>query len=413
VHTVRSQNRGMQLGKIMGFACTTLCMLVTACAQPEQSPRTPRQESARTSAAIAALRESRFADALRESDSALGADPRDARAAAVRAIARYQRAIETLVKELLAVLDRGVELKFLDHEQGRKIWLAFSGELEAVDRDLATVSADPAFSLELCVACLSYDWNGNGRLDARDRRMLELEYDATGKHLDEGDARRRPTYRFDVGDAYWGRAMISFQRAAVELVLAYRWSELDKLMGDSSPAVTIKLVDRGRVTKARELLLAGLGFSAQERDAYLAETDDDREWVPSPRQNNYAMPLAVDDQLYATWAALLGDAHRLLASHEGVRFREVAELFGDPGDADKLPDAYLDLGRMFRDPTDIVIDFRKEDASGEMLRGLLGNGFAKQMRASPLVARLRHMREQLERGEDTLDRKLRYLIWLN
>jgi hypothetical protein len=35
------------------------------------------------------------------------------------------------------------------------------------------------------------------------------------------------------------------------------------------------------------------------------------------------------------------------------------------------------------------------------------------MRPSPLVGRLRRMQDELEHGEDTLVRKLRYLIWLN
>ncbi len=403
----------MQLGKIRAFACGWLCTLVTSCGQPEPPPRAPRRDPVHTRSAIAAIRESRFADAVRESAAALSDDPRDSQAAAVRAVARYQRAVEALVKELLDVADRGDQFKFLDHERGRKIWLAFLGELEAIDRDLEIVAADPAFSLELCIACWRYDWNGNGRIDGRDNRMLELEFDGHGDDLAEDDPRRRPTYRFDVGDAYWGRAMISFQRALVELVLAYRWSQLDKLFLDDHSAVTIELIDRGRVTKARELLIAGLGFSAQERDAYLAETDDDREWVPSPRQKSYAMPLTVDEPLYATWSAILGDTHRLLSSQEGIRFKEVAELVGDPGDADKLPDGYLDLGRMFREPTNIVLDFRRDVTPEAALRGVLGNGFATKMRASPLVARLRHMREELERGEDTLGKKLRYLIWLN
>lgn len=388
--------------------------VLAGCGQPEQTPRAPGRAGAHTQAAASALRASHFADAVREADAALASDERDSQAAAVRAVGRYQRAGEALVRELGAVLDSGENLKFLDHEKGRLVWRTFLGELEQVDRDLAVVAADPGFSLELCIACWKVDWNGNGRIDGRDNRMLELEFDGKGGSLDEDDPRRRPTYRFDVGDALWGRAMISFQRAAVELVLAYRWSELDKLWGpDDAQALTIKLIDPGRVKHARELLIAALGFSSQERAAYLAETDDDREWLPNPRQKSYAMPLEVDDGLYATWAQVISDVHRMLSSQEGVGFREVARLFADANDAEKVPDAFLDLGRMFREPTDIVIDLRRAAAPEAMLRGALGNGYANQMRASPLVARLRHMKEALDRGEDTVERKLRYLFWLN
>jgi hypothetical protein len=393
-----------------------LCAIavLVACGQPEPVPRAPGPTGTHTLASITALQASQFADAGREASAALAADARDSQAAAVRAVSRYVGAGETLVRELSKVLDSGEQLKSLDHEKGRLVWRAFLADLEQIDADLAIAAADPGFSLELCVACLRVDSNGNGRHDSRDNRMLELEFDGKGGSLAEGDPRRRPTYRFDVGDAQWARAMISFQRAAVELVLAYRWSELDKLWGrGDSEMITIKLIDPGRVKHARELFIAALGFSSLERDAYLAETDDDREWVPSPRQRSYAMPLEVDDALYATWTQVISDVHHLLASQEGVRFREVVQLFADSGDEEKVPDAYLDLGRMFREPTDIVIDLRRSANPEVFLRGVLGHGYAETMRASPLVGRLRHMKEALERGEDTIDRKLRYLFWLN
>jgi hypothetical protein len=360
-------------------------LLVVACGQPEPKPPRPTSES---------------------------------QAAADRAIKRYQQAATTLVDQLGTVVDKAEGLKFFDHEQGRAAWRTFLTELDAVDRELAIVAADPGFALELCLACIEYDWNRNGTIDDRDRKMLELELDGSGGELPDGDPRRRPTYRFDRGDALWARAMIAFQRAAVELVLAYRWSELDKLFlsrGDDFARMTIALIDRGRVTHARELVLAGLGYADQTREAYLAETDDDREWVPNPRQKSYAMPLAVDPALYATWAAVTSDVRRMLESKEGISIREAATVIIGARDAAELPNAFVDLGRMLREPTDIKLDFdeRAPQKYERLLRGLLGHGYAESMRASPLVGRLRHMKEDLERGQDTLDRKLRYLLWLN
>ena len=66
-----------------------------------------------------------------------------------------------------------------------------------------------------------------------------------------------------------------------------------------------------------------------------------------------------------------------------------------------------------------MIDFDKldhtMDAAGAetVLRGLIGNGYQTKMHPSPLVSRLRAMKTQLDRGEDTFERKLRYLLWLN
>lgn len=397
-----------------------LCVVavLSACAPSDQAPQPPRQDPARSAAAVRATQAGQFDVAQREADVVLRAEPRDATAAAVRAIARYQRAGETLVIKIGEVIERGENLKFLDHEQGRRVWLSFLGELEAIDRDLAIAATDPRFALELCLACWEKDWNRSGEIDDRDRRLFELEFDGKGGELAVGDPRRRPTFRFDIGDVLWARAMISFQRGLVELVLAYQWSELDKLFsGNDEQRLVIKLVEPRRVKRARDLFIAGLTFSGQERDAYLRETDDDREWLPNPRQKSYAMPLAVDDKLYATWAAVLGDVQRMLTSTEGISLREAAALVLGNDDAQLMPNAYVDLGRMLREPADIVFDLRdggsKSASIERIMRGLLGNGYAESMRASPLVGRLRHMRNELERGEDTVDRKLRYLFWIN
>lgn len=389
--------------------------LLVACGQPEPKAPQPRSEA---SPAVNAVRQGNFDLALRESSAELARDPQSSQAAAVRAIARYQRAGSDVVAELQAVARGGERLKFLDHERGRAAWLAFLGELEAIDRDLEVVAADRSFALELCVACWEHDWNRNGRIDDGDRRMLDLEYDGKGGELPPGDPRRKPTYRFDRGDALWARGMLSFQRAGVELVLAFRWSELAKLFrGDDALDVTIPLVDPGRANHARELVLAALAYADQTRAAYLAETDDDREWVPSPRQKSYAMPLGVDADLYATWGAVVGDLRNLLDSKEGIPIRDVAAMFVGARTAVAFPNAYLDLGAMLREPTDIVIELDEKLPHPQMyeqlFRGVLGHGYKVSMRASPLVGRVRHMKGQLERGEDTLGRKLRYLFWLN
>lgn len=403
---------------INGMRSSVLFALVVACTPPQAQQPT---HSADASAAVSELRAARFPEAERASASILKTDRKNSTASAVHAIAIYDQSIEKLVHELTAVVEGGEGFKFFDHERGRAAWQKFLDDLEVVDLDLQAAAADPAFSLELCLACWdNHDWNLNGHVDERDKKMFELEFDGKGGDLADGDPRRRPTYHFDVGDIYWARAMVSFQRAFVELVLAYRWSELDKLLGRGNPGkVTIKLVDAGRVHQARELILAGLAFSEQERQAYLAETDDDREWVPNPKQGNYAMPLEVDAKVYELWAAILGDVNRLLASQDGLPLHDTAVALIGAYDASSLPAAYIDVGAMLRDPTDIVLDLddtkHDDDAktSERMLRGLLGHGYAQSMRASPLVARLVHMKDQLDRGEDTFERKLRYLIWFN
>jgi len=383
------------------------------------APKGPRDPAP---GAVAALQAGKFAEAVQQADRTLAQDARSSRAAAVRAIAAYQISGHELFRSLSEIIEQAERLDAFDHPGGRAAWQAFLTKLEAIDRDLAVAAADPGFSLELCIACWEADWNHNGQVDDRDRRLFEIEFDGKEGDLPEGDPRRRPTFRFDVGDVVWARAMIAFQRAAGELVLAYKWSELDKIfqINWQLPRLVIRLHDPARVKRARELVIAGLGHADRCREAYLAETDDDREWVPSPRQKNHPMPLGVDDALYRTWAAVTGDVRRMLKSEEGISMREVVGLAEDDM-VTRTPDAYLDLGRMLAEPKDIVIDAAallgrdEPDAKGveQLLRGVLGNGFQTKMKPSPLVGRLRAMKEQLDRDEDTFERKLRYLLWLN
>ena len=396
--------------------------VLLSCGSPAAPVRTPEQLAAANAAAavaVTALQASQFEDAVKDAAGVLASDPHNARAAAVRAIATYVLAGHGLIEELGGIIEKAERLEFFDHAGGRAAWQGFLGKLEAIDRDLAVAAADRTFSLELCLACWERDWNRNGRIDERDRKLFELEFDGTGDDIPEGDPRRRPTFRFDTGDADWGRAMIAFQRAAGELVLAYRWSELDKLLhAHDAPNLVIKLTDKARVTRARQLILDGLGFADRCREAYLAETDDDREWVPNPRQKSHPMPLEVDDAVYQTWAGVTGDLRRMLNSEDGLSIRELARVAGDDLAA-RVPDGYIDLGRMLAEPEDIAIDLthilQKPDVATveQILRGLLHNGYQAAMRPSPLVGRIRQMKDQLSRGDDTFERKLRYLFWLN
>jgi hypothetical protein len=172
---------------------------------------------------------------------------------------------------------------------------------------------------------------------------------------------------------------------------------------------------------AGELALVALGHAERCRKAYLAETDDDREWVPNPRQRDHPLPLPVDAALYDTWAGVLDDLAGLISGETGLSVAELAQL----GDHQwpKPPGGFIDIGAMFRDPKTIVLDLGSigarldgepdAAASEALLRDVLGGYYVESMKPSPIVSRLARMKGELERDQDTLERKLRYLLWLN
>jgi len=410
----------------VALALALALAVVAGCGGASAPVRSPTERDRDSAAAVSALRGAKFAAAAEQATQVLARDPGNSRAAAVRAIATYQAAGSRLRDDLLS---EGLSL--LDRTTARTVGERFTQQLVAVDRDLAVAAADPAFSLELCLACWEHDWNHSGEIDDADRTLFEIEFDGDTGELPEGDPRRRPTFRFDTGDVEWARAMITFQRAAMEIVLAYRWSEVGKLFmssgGESSGhRIVIHLEDAPRIQRARTLILDGLRHADRCRAAYLAETDDVREWVPNPRQHDHPIPLAVDAALYQTWAEVASDVRRLLESTEQVSLRQLAAL-GDRDSSAFVPDAYLDLGAMLREPADVTIDLdlvEKIDNVGhtpaavlpiaeKLLRGVLGKGYAAAKKVSPLVGRLERMKRELSTGTDTLERKLRYLLWLN
>ena len=397
-------------------ALALLALLGSACA-----PSLAQRENA-AQPALDALRASKFADARKAAQQVIGHDSGNPYARVVDAIARYRETMHNLVTDIGAL---AISL-FQFHELNDRILrLSIEGadkELAAVDDDLVKAAAFPDLEFDLCLACWEVDWNRNGSIDDRDRRLLEIELDAKGEELPEGDARRRPTFRFDHGDVLWARAMVAFQRAAMNIVLAYAWSDAGKAVPalmKTEGLFTIKLDRPERMAEARRLLTLGLDMADACRKAYLAETDDEREWLPNPRQKNHPMPLPVDDELYRTWELIVGDLRRLLNGEEGLSVTDLAQL----GDHkwDNPPRGFLDLGGMLAKPKDVTLDMtaisnRHKDAEENpesLLRDVLGPYYRADMKPSPLIGRLSRMKAEIDHGKESTERKLRYLLWLN
>ena len=50
---------------------------------------------------------------------------------------------------------------------------------------------------------------------------------------------------------------------------------------------------------------------------------------------------------------------------------------------------------------------------GINLRDIFGDKYVEDMTPTPLIKRLNRMKSEIDRGEESLERKLRYLLWLN
>lgn len=396
--------------------------LSLGCASPALEGARVASESDRGAAAqaIAALQQGRFDEAEKLARQSTAADGENPYPRLVGAVVRYKRAMHQLALDGETLVIGGLEAGAINQKYLKVALGDAESELAAVEADLAVVAETRGFSMELCLACWEIDWNANGRVDHRDRLLLQIEQDESGEPIPEDDPRRKPTFRFDDGDIPWARAFVSFQRAALDVLLAYDWSEAAAIARgrrDRPGKIVVRLVDRDRIAQARTRVLEGLAFSDASRRAYLAETDDDREWVPNPRQKSHPMPLPVDSALYDTWEGVVGDVRRLVEGGEGLSVADLLTLAEER--TERPPRGYLDVGRMLSSPKDIVIDLEKvedldEDREIErLLSALLGEYYVPEMKPSPLPRRLLRMKGEIDREEREFERKLRYLLWLN
>ena len=398
-----------------------LLLLTTGCATGLSAARRADLETD-AQPALSALQAGQFDDAKKLSSAALKRNPDNSRAAGVSAIAMYRQTVHDVVTDALTLASSVLASQLMRGDAINKDFLTFALDradkrLVEVDGALAAAQSDPGFSLELCLACWDVDWNRNGEVDERDRRLLEIEKDGQGQWLADGDPKRRPTFRFDLADLAWLRAMVHFQRAVLAVAGAYDPNL--SFASRNKEKLLLKLKDPEKMLAARELVLAGLVQATLCRQLVLAETDDDREWLPNTHQKSHAMPLTVDEALFETWAGVLVDVERLFKGQEGVSLTELVQL----GDRrwENPPPGFFDLGAFFTQPRDLTVSqvelrkLRREDpgAISELLGGVLGPAYKSQMPASPLLKRLHRMNKEIEREEDTFERKLRYLIWLN
>jgi len=72
------------------------------------------------------------------------------------------------------------------------------------------------------------------------------------------------------------------------------------------------VTDPARLSGVRDRLKAVLGYSRQDWDAILAETDDNHELLPSPKQTSMVPEATITDERVAAWRATLDEADKIL-----------------------------------------------------------------------------------------------------
>ncbi len=196
-------------------------------------------------------------------------------------------------------------------EKIAKAFQALRASLRQANTTLAGMSAED-FGVEINLGQVHLDLDGNGKVSPEETLTRSL-----GRIL--GIAAPVPPeadliVRFDSADAMWLKAYTHLLTGMLDLLLAYDWrpvwdqcAHLVFLHPEPTPAITrfsaplpgmsrwvdliaavhdmrLELVDKAGPRRAREQFRAMIASSRICWQRVLAETDNDREWLPSPKQ---------------------------------------------------------------------------------------------------------------------------------
>ena len=262
------------------------------------------------------------------------------------------------------------------------ILVDFRDELEASATILARVPDDAEIGLVVDLARLGIDLDGDGRIE------LRTESAAAIVAAISGGGRGRPqdmpdlTFRFDRADGYWLQGYANFLMAQADFWLAHDFQNafdgsfhmffpraglplqealVPRGRGDGSLLssewriadlislihyVNWPVVEPERRRAARHHLLEMIRLSRENWRAILAETDNDREWLPGPHQPGVHVltGLEVGDEEVEGWMQALDMAEDLLEGRTLMpHFRiarqgiDVKRFFEEPTNFDLVP----------------------------------------------------------------------------
>ena len=166
-----------------------------------------------------------------------------------------------------------------------------------------------------------------------------------------------PVIRVDRSDVYWAIAYCHFAEAALNLVLAY-----DAQTAPGRLRLELRDAERVRGVAYRNLQ-QGLQYSRRLRESLMQETDDDAEWIPSPKQVNTSFPLVMDAGTFATWGELLRHLDLLAAgktllggtlgnrTDQRLMVRDLSAGLCGPGEGVNLRSLFL---QPIREPLDLA-----------------------------------------------------------
>ncbi|MCW5776122.1 MAG: hypothetical protein KIS87_06765 [Phycisphaeraceae bacterium] len=239
----------------------------------------------------------------------------------------------------------------ITHQQFEAIIRAWLDDVAAVERTLADVRADRV-QVRARLGLTRFDLNADG-VASGDEELWRLFRIVQNAFRPNRQNAAEFVIAFDRGDAEWLRGYCRICMAFGEFLLAHDTRDLferaghvffpanvtphEYLKGPRKPfdfetgvdatdvialvhLLSFEVEEPARLEAARTHLLAAVAHSRAMWRHFDAETDDDREWIPNPRQTAAIPGARVDEDMREAWLLGLDEAEALLEGRRLLRF---------------------------------------------------------------------------------------------
>lgn len=305
------------------------------------------------------------------------------------------------------------------HEQFREILRTWLEEVRAAEATLAKIRVDQ-LKLPLHVGLFALDFDDSGVADD-DEELWVTFGQVQRRYRPDAEGAHEFAIAFDRGDVSWLRGYCRVLMAVGELIMAYDTSELferaahvmfpkpvteyDYLLQSQNDMqwmyvdiavfihlMNFPLLEPDRCSAAHQHLLEAVALAKEMWRYYDTEVDNDREWLPNPRQDAVMPDAELDDELRETWLLFLDEAQRVLNGQHLLRFWRTAD------GQNRKEGLGINLKRVLTEP-------RRFD----LVLWIQGSGAHPYLERGPLTEPQLWRRFENVTGQ----RPLRYAFWFN
>ncbi len=261
----------------------------------------------------------------------------------------------------------------------RQIVSDFQTRLLKAEAELAQVDIKQDVKLRIDVSTIQLDLNGDGKADKNEGLLHILGIANQPRRGAEPLSMR---IQIDAGDLRWLQGYCHFLAGFCDIVLAYDHQRMfdhtgqllyprhvpseqfaepldakqdstnDRLFLDLIAAIHLMnfpLKEPARMENARQHLLRMIRCSRESWELILAETDNELEWIPNPRQTGI-LNIAVTDKIIESWHEILDEVEDLLEGRKLLPFWRDYARFLSPQHPIPPEGRGVNLKRCFTEP---------------------------------------------------------------